>query len=122
MSQKILDGTGKKLDRSHRSMMIVANGSTQVIEEKVQLPLTIEKVTRLCEVRFAEHLDTEMILRLETQAEFDMYLGSRLKKVFMADESGRHSPLTTWLVEEEGCGAIAVLHCITYHSISFRSN
>ena len=59
---KILDIIGKELDRSHRSMMIVANGSKQVIEGKVELPLPIEEVTRLCEVRFAEHLDTEMIL------------------------------------------------------------
>ena len=36
-----------------------------------------------------------------------MYFGSRLKKVFMPDESGRHNPLKTWLVKEEGCGAIA---------------
>ena len=41
--------------------------------------------------------------------EFDMYFGSRLKKVFMPDASGRHNPLKTWLVEEEGCGAIADL-------------
>ena len=38
-----------------------------------------------------------------------MYFGSRLKKVFMPDASGRHNPLTTWLVEEEGCVAIADL-------------
>ena len=106
MGQKILDSTGKELDRSHRSMMIVANGSIQVIEGKVELPLTLEEVARLCEVRFAEHLDTEMILGLSAQAEFDMYFGSRLKKVFMPDESGRHNPLKTWLVEEEGCDAI----------------
>ena len=106
MGQKISDSTGKELDRSHRSMMIVANGSIQVIEGKVELPLTLEEVARLCEVRFAEHLDTEMILGLSAQAEFDMYFGSRLKKVFMPDESGRHNPLKTWLVEEEGCDAI----------------
>ena len=50
VGQKILDSSGKELDRSHRSMMIVANGSTQVIEGKVELPLTIEEVTLLCEV------------------------------------------------------------------------
>ena len=109
MGQKILDSTGKGLDRSHRSMMIVANGSMQVIEGKLELPLTIEEVTRLCKVIIAEHLDTEMILGLDVQAEFDMYFGSRLKKVFMPDESGRHNPLRTWLVEEEGCDAIAIL-------------
>ena len=81
-------------------MMIIANGSVQVIEGKVELPLTIQQVTRLCEVRFVEHLDTEMILRLDAQAEFDVYFGSRLKKVFMPDESTRHNPLKTWLVEE----------------------
>ena len=42
VGRKILDSTGKELDRSHRSMMIVANGSMQVIEGKVELPLTIE--------------------------------------------------------------------------------
>ena len=104
---KILNSIGKELDRSHRSMMIVANGSMQVIEGKVELPLTIEEVTRLCEVRFAEHLDTEMILELGAQAEFDMYFGSWLKKVFMPDASERHNPLKTWLVEEEGSSAIA---------------
>ena len=88
VGRKILDSTGKELDRSHRSMMIVANGSMQVIEGKVELPLTIEEVTRLCEVRFSEYLDTEMILGLDAQAEFDMYFGSRLKKVFMPDASG----------------------------------
>ena len=92
--QRILYITGKELDRSHRSMMVVANGSLQVIEEKVELP-------------FAEHLDTEMILGLDAQAEFDMYFGSRSKKVFMLDETRRNNPLKTWLVEEEGCGAIA---------------
>ena len=85
--------------------MIVTNGTMQVIEGKVELPLTIEEVTRLCEVRFSEHFDTEMILGLDAQAEFDMYFGSRFKKVCMP-ESGRHNPLKTWLVEEEGCGAI----------------
>ena len=109
VGRKILDITGKELDRSHRSMMIVANRSMQVIEGKVELPLTIEEVTRLCEVRFAEHLDTEMILGLDAQTEFDMYFGARLKKVFMPDVSGRHNPLKTCLVEEEGCGAIADL-------------
>ena len=38
-----------------------------------------------------------------------MYFGSRLKKVFMPDASGRHNPLKTWLVEEEGYSAIAYL-------------
>ena len=109
VGQNISGSTGKELDRSHRSMMIVANGSMQVIEGKVELPLTIEEVTRLCEVRFTEHLDTEMILWLDAQAKFEMYFGSRLKKVFMPDESGRHNPLKAWLVEEEGCGAIADL-------------
>ena len=107
MGQKILDITGKELDKSHRSMMIVANRSMQVIEGKVELPLNFEGGTRLCEVRFAEHIDTEMILRLDAQAEFDMYFVSRLKKVFMSGASGRHNPLKTWLVEEEVCGAIA---------------
>ena len=55
-------------------MMIVADGSMQVIEGKVELPLTIEEVTRLCEVRLSEHLDTEMILGLDAQAEFDMHV------------------------------------------------
>ena len=50
-----------------------------------------------------------MILGLEAQTEFDMYFGSRLKKVFMPDSSGRYNPLKTWLLEEEGCGAIADL-------------
>ena len=50
-----------------------------------------------------------MILGLDAQAEFDMYFRSRLKKVFMPDESGRHNPLKMWLVDEEGCGAIADL-------------
>ena len=109
MGQKILDSTGKELDTSHRSMMIVANGSMQVIEGKVELPLTIEEVTRLYKDRFAEYLDTEMIFGLDAQAKFDMYFESRLKKVFMPDESRRHNPLNTWLVEEEGCGAIADL-------------
>ena len=109
VSQKILDITEKELNRSHRSMMIVANGSMQVIEGKVELPLTIEELTRLCEVRFAEHLDTKMFLGLDAQAEFDMYFGSRLKKVFMPDKAGRHNPLKTWLVEEEGRGGIADL-------------
>ena len=54
-------------------------------------------------------LDTEMILGLDAQAEFDMYFGSRLKKVFMPDASERHNPLKTGLVEEEGCGAITDL-------------
>ena len=101
--------TGKELDRSHRSMMVVADGSMRVIEGKVKLPLTIEGVTRLCEVRFAEHLDTEEILGLDAEAEFDIYFGSSLKKVFMPDASGRHNSLMMWLVEEEGCGAIADL-------------
>ena len=48
VGQKILDITGKELDRSHRSMMIVANRSLQVIEGKVELPLTIEEITWLC--------------------------------------------------------------------------
>ena len=38
-----------------------------------------------------------------------MYFGSRLKKVFMPDASRRHNTLKTWLVEEEGCSAIADL-------------
>ena len=62
---KFLDITGKELDRWHTSIMIVAYVSMQVIEGKVDLPLTIEEVTRLCEVRFAEHLDTEMIWGLD---------------------------------------------------------
>ena len=62
---KFLDITGKELDRWHTSIMIVAYVSMQVIEGKVELPLTIEEVTRLCEVRFAEHLDTEMIWGLD---------------------------------------------------------
>ena len=95
VGQKILDSTEKELDRSHRSMMIVANGPMQVIEGKVELPLAIEEVTRLCEVRFAEHLDTEMILGLDAQAKFDMYFRSRLKKVFMPDEYRRYNPLKT---------------------------
>ena len=109
VSQKIWHSTGKELDRLHRSKMIVANGSMQLIEGKVELPLNIEEVTRLCEIRFAEHLDTKMILGIHAQAVFDMYFGSRLKKVFMSDESGNHNPLKTWLVEEEGCSAIAYL-------------
>ena len=48
VGQKILDITGKELDRSHRSMMIVANRSLQVIEGKAELPLTIEEITWLC--------------------------------------------------------------------------
>ena len=39
MGQKILDIPGKELDRSHRSMMIVANESMQVIEGNFELPL-----------------------------------------------------------------------------------
>ena len=46
---------------------------------------------------------------LDAQAKFDMYFGSRLKKVFMPDESGRRNPLKSRLVEEEGCGSIADL-------------
>ena len=81
----------------------------QIIEGKVELPLTIEEVTWLCEVRFAKNLDNEMILGLDAQAEFDIYFASRLKKAFMPDNSERHNPVKTWLVEEEGCGAIADL-------------
>ena len=109
MGQKILDNTGEQLDRSQRSMMIVANGSLQVIEGKVALPLTMEEVTRLCEFRFAERLDTEVILGSDAQDEFDMYFRSRLKRVLIPDQSGRHNPLKTWLVEKEGCGAIVDL-------------
>ena len=35
VGQNILDSIGNELDRSHRSMMIVANGSMQIIEGKV---------------------------------------------------------------------------------------
>ena len=65
MGKRILDSTAKELDRSRRSMKFVANGSMQVIEEKLKLPLTIEEVIQLCEVRFAEHLDTKMIFGLD---------------------------------------------------------
>ena len=37
MGLKILDSIGKEVDRSHRSMMIVANRSTQVIEGKCRV-------------------------------------------------------------------------------------
>ena len=33
---------------------------------------------------------------LDAQAKFDMYFGSRWKKVFILDESGRQNPLKTY--------------------------
>ena len=40
VGQKILDSTGKELNRSHRLIMIIANESMQVIEGKVELRTT----------------------------------------------------------------------------------
>ena len=62
VTQKILDSTGKELNRSHRSMMIVANGCMEVIEGKVELPITIQEVTRLKEL-----VDRKLPPRVEGQ-------------------------------------------------------
>ena len=99
-------------------MMIVANGSMQVIEGKVELPLTIEEVTRLCEVKFAEHLVTVVILGLDAQAELYMYFGSRLKKVFMPDKSGSR----TLLSAERNYSVTERLRLSCGEFASFRSN
>lgn len=66
--------------------MIVANGSIDMIIRKVNLPITIDGVTRVFDVRVANrYLDTELILRVECQNKFDMSFLSRTKKAFMPD-------------------------------------
>ena len=45
VGQKFLESTEKEMDRSHKSMMIVANGSMQVIERKFKLPLPCDKLS-----------------------------------------------------------------------------
>ena len=102
--------SGKELDSNARSRIIMANGSTDLIVGKVNLPITIDGMTRTCEVRVAANLDTELVLGLDSQGKFDMVFASRSRTVFMPDITDKYYPLKQWLIAEEGCsGVIAVM-------------
>lgn len=68
--------------------MIVTNGLVDLINGKVNLPITMDGVTRICEVRVANNLDTELILGLEGQGKFAMAFLSLSKKVLHAEFLG----------------------------------
>lgn len=76
---KILDCPGRHLDRSRRSFIILANCSRGKILAKVELPLTIDGITKKFEVRVAIKLDIEFVLGLDAHSEFDVVLAARSK-------------------------------------------
>lgn len=68
--------SGRELDVPMKTRMIMANGSVDMIEGKVNLPVTIDGVARICELRIATDLDTEMIPGLYSQGKFEMMFAS----------------------------------------------
>ena len=110
MWDKIAAISGRELDDTNNSRIIMANGSTDTVVGKVNLPITIDNTTKMCEVRVVIDLDTEMILGLDSQGKFDNVFASRSKPVFMPDSMGKHYPLKHWLTQMEGCSGITDLH------------
>ena len=90
---KISEISGRELDVTNNPRIIMANGLTDTVVGKVNLPITTDDTTKMCEVRVVTNLDTEMILSLDSQGKFDMVFASRSKTVFMLDSTGRRYPL-----------------------------